>query len=161
MVQKLGCFRFVSCALILLLVGNFPTLAAEAAAGASRSPARATGRSVARRHSSIRYRYGVPTYADSTKEDVGGFDDPVVRQAAVQALGRYNGSVVAIDPNSGRVLTVVNQKLAFSAGFIPCSTIKPTIAQGIASAGHHQDRRCSTSRTCSCFDRLFMDARSS
>ncbi len=128
MVQKFGCFRFVSCALILLLVGNFPTLAAEAAAGARSSSARAASRSVARRHSSIRYRYGVPTYADSTKEDAAGFDDPVVRQAAVQALGRYNGSVVAIDPNSGRVLTVVNQKLAFSAGFIPCSTIKPTIA---------------------------------
>src|SRR5207245_6965626 len=31
-------------------------------------------------------------------------------------------------PNSGRVLSVVNQKLAFSDGFIPCSTIKPTIA---------------------------------
>src|SRR5713101_1983692 len=127
MAQKFGYFRLVSCVLILLLVGNFPAVAAEAAAGASRSPARATSRSVARRHSSIRYRYGVPTYADSTKEDFGGFDDPVVRQAAVQALGRYNGSVVAIDPNSGRVLTVVNQKLAFSAGFIPCSTIKPTI----------------------------------
>jgi penicillin-binding protein 2 len=35
---------------------------------------------------------------------------------------------VAIDPNSGRVLSIVNQKLAFSAGFIPCSTIKPVIA---------------------------------
>ena len=74
-----------------------------------------------------RYR-GVPTFADSTKEDVAGFDDPVVRQAAVEALGRYNGAVVATDPNTGRILTVVNQKLAFSSGFIPCSTIKPTIA---------------------------------
>ena len=56
------------------------------------------------------------------------YDDPVVRQAAVAALGRYNGSVVALDPNSGRILSVVNQKLAFSSGFIPCSTIKPVIA---------------------------------
>ncbi len=75
-----------------------------------------------------RYRFGVPTYADSTREDIAEFDDPVVRQAAVEALGRYNGSVVAIDPNSGRVLSIVNQKLAFSSGFIPCSTIKPAIA---------------------------------
>jgi cell division protein FtsI/penicillin-binding protein 2 len=71
---------------------------------------------------------GVPTFADSTKEDVLGFDDPIVREAAVEALGRYNGAVVATDPQTGRILTVVNQKLAYSSGFIPCSTIKPTIA---------------------------------
>src|SRR5207253_10337314 len=47
---------------------------------------------------------------------------------AVAALGRYNGAVVAVDPNTGRILTVVNQKLTFSDGYIPCSTIKPTIA---------------------------------
>jgi LysM repeat protein/beta-lactamase class D len=70
----------------------------------------------------------VSTYADSSAGDVTAFDDPVVRDAAVAALGRYNGSVVAIDPNSGRILTIVNQKLAFSEGFIPCSTIKPVIA---------------------------------
>jgi penicillin-binding protein 2 len=70
----------------------------------------------------------VSTYADSTEGDITTFDDPMVREAAVAALGRYNGSVVAIDPNSGRILTIVNQKLAFSDGFIPCSTIKPVIA---------------------------------
>jgi penicillin-binding protein 2 len=73
-------------------------------------------------------RYGVPTFLDSEKGDVASYDDPVVRQAAIAALGRYNGSVVAIDPSNGRILTVVNQNLAFSAGFIPCSTIKPVIA---------------------------------
>jgi len=70
----------------------------------------------------------VSTFADSTAGDVAAYDDPVVREAAVAGLGRYNGSVVAIDPNNGRVLSIVNQKLAFSAGFIPCSTIKPVIA---------------------------------
>jgi len=78
--------------------------------------------------STARKYTGVPTFADSTKDDVTTYDDPVVREAAVSALGRYNGSVVAIDPTTGRILTIVNQKLAFSAGFIPCSTIKPTIA---------------------------------
>src|SRR5208282_5112497 len=58
-----------------------------------------------------------------------------VRQAAVAALGRYNGSVVAIDPTSGRILTVVNQNLAFSAGYIPCSTIKPVIAVAALQEG--------------------------
>jgi len=74
------------------------------------------------------YRGYAPTYADSVSADDPSYDDPVVREAAVVALGRYNGSVVAVDPNTGRILTVVNQKIAFSDGYIPCSTIKPTIA---------------------------------
>jgi penicillin-binding protein 2 len=79
------------------------------------------------RHAVLHYR-GVPTYADSTSTDDTKFDDPIVRQAAVEGLGKFNGSVVAVDPNTGRVLAVVNQKIAFSDGYIPCSTIKPTIA---------------------------------
>ena len=82
-----------------------------------------------------RSRYGISTFADSTEGDVANFDDPIVRQAAIRGLGRYNGSVVAIDPNSGRILTIVNQKLAFSAGFIPCSTIKPVIAVAALQEG--------------------------
>jgi cell division protein FtsI/penicillin-binding protein 2 len=90
----------------------------EARAAASRS----TRRPVPRRAA------GVPTFADPTKDDAAQYDDPVVRQAAVDALGRYNGAVVAVNPNTGRVLAVVNQKLAFSAGYIPCSTVKPAVA---------------------------------
>jgi len=75
-----------------------------------------------------RYRGYAPTYADSISADDPTYDDPIVRQAVVDALGRYNGSVVAVDPNTGRILAVVNQKIAFSDGYIPCSTIKPTIA---------------------------------
>jgi penicillin-binding protein 2 len=81
-----------------------------------------------RHHSSVRYRGGVPTFADSSHEDISTFDDPIVRQAAVAGLGRYNGAVVAVDPSTGRILTIVNQKIAFGEGYIPCSTIKPTIA---------------------------------
>src|SRR6202165_3069328 len=85
-----------------------------------------------RRHQkTARSRYGVSTFADSTEGDNATFDDPIVREAAIRGLGRYTGSVVAIDPNSGRILTIVNQKLAFSAGFKPCSTIKPVI--GVAA----------------------------
>src|SRR3989441_10663953 len=86
------------------------------------------GSAVRRTHKYVaRYR-GVPTFADSTSTDDGAYDDPIVREAAVSALGRYNGAVVAVDPNSGRILTVVNQKIAFGDGYIPCSTIKPAIA---------------------------------
>jgi penicillin-binding protein 2 len=89
----------------------------------------------ARHHNRTRSRYGVSTFADSSEGDDAAFDDPVVRQAAIRGLGRYNGSVVAIDPNSGRILSIVNQKLAFSAGFIPCSTIKPVIAVAALQEG--------------------------
>ena len=77
-----------------------------------------------RHHRRARPEKGV----DPTIGDIITNDDPIVRAAAVEALGRYNGSVVAVDPNTGRILTVVNQKLAYSDGAIPCSTIKPTIA---------------------------------
>ena len=63
-----------------------------------------------------------------SKDDIAQYDDPVVRQIAVDALGRERGSVVAVDPTNGRILAVVNQKMAFSSGFEPCSTIKPVIA---------------------------------
>src|ERR1044072_5209026 len=43
-------------------------------------------------------------------------------------LGRYNGSVVVVDPNNGRVLSMVNQKVALGTGFQPCSTIKVSVA---------------------------------
>lgn len=78
---------------------------------------------------------GVPTFADSTLGDIATFDDPVVRQAAIAGLGRYNGSVVAVDPNSGRILSIVNQRLAFSGGYIPCSTIKPVISVAALEEG--------------------------
>src|SRR5712691_11882584 len=88
----------------------------------------AAGTPVRRTHKYVtRYR-GVPTFADSSSADDGAYDDPIVRAAAISALGRYNGAVVAVDPNTGRILTVVNQKIAFGDGYIPCSTIKPAIA---------------------------------
>ena len=107
---------------LLAVILVAPVSAAPAAPGATAKPAPAVHKS-----SASRYR-GVPTFADSFSGDIATFDDPMVREAAVAGLGRYNGSVVAVDPNTGRILTVVNQKLAFSDGYIPCSTIKPTIA---------------------------------
>jgi len=69
-----------------------------------------------------------PTFANSTEGDSVDGEDLVVRRAAVQALGPYNGTVVVVDPNTGRLLTIVNQKLAFQSGFQPCSTIKVVAA---------------------------------
>jgi penicillin-binding protein 2 len=74
------------------------------------------------------HRYRVDRSVDPAKDDATEDDDPVVRQIAVGALGHEKGSVVAVDPTNGRILSIVNQKMAFSAGFEPCSTIKPFVA---------------------------------
>jgi beta-lactamase class D len=65
---------------------------------------------------------------DNTDGDIVEGEDPVVRQAAIEALGNMNGTVVAIDPTDGRILAMVNQKLALSEGAQPCSTIKVAVA---------------------------------
>lgn len=110
--------RFLFATLLyLFLAAYLPTIAS------------AQGRTRVTRHKGTAATASVvPTFDGSTKDDVTSNDDPLVRQAAVMALGRYNGSVVAIDPSNGRILSIVNQKLAFSTGFKPCSTIKPVIA---------------------------------
>ncbi len=69
-----------------------------------------------------------PTYADSTAGDFIDGEDLDIRRAAVEALGPYNGSVVVVDPNNGRIMSMVNQKVALSSGFQPCSTIKVSVA---------------------------------
>jgi len=66
--------------------------------------------------------------SDQIEGDVTTGEDPIVRAAAIDALGTMNGTVVSIDPDSGRVLAMVNQKLALSAGAQPCSTIKVAVA---------------------------------
>ena len=78
-----------------------------------------------RRHRRFYERFYMSSYADGIAEgDQAAGEDPIVRAAAVDALGNMNGTVVAIDPTSGRVLAMVNQKLALSEGAQPCSTIK-------------------------------------
>jgi penicillin-binding protein 2 len=76
-----------------------------------------------------------PVLIDPTKFDVATFDDPVIRETAVEALGHEDGGVVVVDPNTGRILTAVNQPLVFGADYIPCSTIKPVIAVAALNEG--------------------------
>ncbi|MGO9439231.1 MAG: penicillin-binding transpeptidase domain-containing protein [Terriglobales bacterium] len=86
-------------------------------------------RTTARRHRRSYERFYTSSYADDiTEGDVIAGEDAVVRAAAIEALGNMNGTVVAVDPDSGRVLSMVNQKLALSSGAQPCSTIKLTVA---------------------------------
>ena len=67
--------------------------------------------------------------------DVTAGEDPVVRQAAIDALSGMNGTAVVIDPSNGRILAMVNQRLALSPGAEPCSTIKITVAMAALSEG--------------------------
>lgn len=76
-----------------------------------------------------------PTFADSTSGDEVAGEDMTIRQAAVNALGPYNGAVVVADPKTGRILSIVNQRLALGSGFQPCSTIKLVCALAGLDAG--------------------------
>jgi len=107
----------------------------------------ARGRAPRSRYAATRYaanprlhryyeRFSTSSFAsDITEGDVTAGEDPVVREAAIDALGNMNGTVVAIEPTSGRVLAMVNQKLALSSGAQPCSTIKLSVALAALSEG--------------------------
>ena len=125
--RKLVTIGVLVAALLVPLPDAGPAAKAIESSSSSKSKSTKTSK-LRKRLLPSRYRGYAPTYADSVSADDPSFDDPVVREAAVSALGRYNGSVVAVDPNTGRILAVVNQRIAFSDGYIPCSTIKPTIA---------------------------------
>ena len=63
------------------------------------------------------------------KDDLTG-EDLEVRRVAVNALGNHAGTVVVMDPMTGRVYSMVNQEWALRRGFKPCSTIK--LVTGVA-----------------------------
>jgi cell division protein FtsI/penicillin-binding protein 2 len=72
---------------------------------------------------------------DPTQGDNVDGDDLEVRRAAVEALGPFDGTVVVVDPQTGRILTMVNQKTALESGFTPCSTIKLVTAFAALNEG--------------------------
>jgi penicillin-binding protein 2 len=98
---------------------------------------RVRGRTVAslKRHHYYEHFYASSYAKDITDGDVTTGEDPVVRQAAIDALGNMNGTVLAIEPTSGRILAMVNQKMALSSGAQPCSTIKLSVALAALSEG--------------------------
>jgi len=92
--------------------------------------------SVTRRHHYYE-RFTASSFAqgDIFAGDVTAGEDPVVRQAAIDALDGMNGTALVINPSNGRILAMVNQKLALSPGAEPCSTIKLTVALAALSEG--------------------------
>jgi penicillin-binding protein 2 len=95
---------------------------------------------VRRTRTSARYgeRFTASSFADVdnlTLGDVSDGEDPLVRASLIDALGNMNGTALAIDPNTGRILAMVNQKLALSPGAEPCSTIKLSVALAALDEG--------------------------
>ncbi|MGC2450162.1 MAG: penicillin-binding transpeptidase domain-containing protein [Candidatus Sulfotelmatobacter sp.] len=103
----------------------------------SRSAKPITVSATTRRHHHYYERFHMSSFVveDVTGGDITTGEDPVVRRAAIDALGNMNGTVVAIEPTSGRILAMVNQKLALSSGAQPCSTIKLSVALAALSEG--------------------------
>lgn len=69
------------------------------------------------------------TVANISKDQIEG-EDLSIRAAAVNALGGHAGSVVVMEAQTGRVLTIVNQDWAVRSTIRPCSTIK--LVTGVA-----------------------------
>jgi penicillin-binding protein 2 len=125
-------------------------VAGRASRSGGRGPALVRGRAVkggrggrhpafllnARRGRRFGERFTASSFADDlTTGDVSAGEDPIVRQAALDALGNMNGTALAIDPSTGRILAMVNQHLALSAGAEPCSTIKVAVALAALKEG--------------------------
>ncbi len=94
----------------------------------------AVTKTAAKKKPVVRKPKAAPPVDPTLGDNVDG-DDLTVRRAAVAALGTLNGAVVVLDPTNGRVLSMVNQKLALKSGFIPCSTIKLVTALAALNEG--------------------------
>ncbi|HZW91347.1 MAG TPA: penicillin-binding transpeptidase domain-containing protein [Candidatus Eremiobacteraceae bacterium] len=113
---------------------NAPATVHHAAGTANRTSL--TRVSASNRRHTYHERFFMSSFAEGIAAgDITEGEDPVVRQAAVDALGNMNGTVVAIEPTSGRLLAMVNQKLALASGAQPCSTIKLSVALAALSEG--------------------------
>lgn len=61
--------------------------------------------------------------------------DDALQRAATSALGKGEGVVIVIDPQTGRLCAVVNPRLAYEQAFPPGSAIKPFTALAALRAG--------------------------
>ncbi len=93
-----------------------------AAAAEARRREQARREAIARR---LAFERGLrtETVANIAKDQTEG-EDLAIRQVAVNALGSRAGSVVVMEAQTGKVLTIVNQDWAVRTSIRPCSTIK-------------------------------------
>jgi len=110
------------------------------AAVAGRVPAGRRGRlqkaNLTSRHRRSFERFTASSFSDSQGVgDIIAGEDPTIRAAVIDALGNMNGTAVVINASNGRILAMVNQKLALSPGAEPCSTIKLSVGLAALSEG--------------------------
>ncbi|HEX9545024.1 MAG TPA: SpoIID/LytB domain-containing protein [Pyrinomonadaceae bacterium] len=72
-------------------------------------------------------RVGIVSNAGLVTADDNQLDQRL-QQAATLALGDRRGAIIVMDPQTGRLLAVINPELAFQESFPPGSTIKPFTA---------------------------------
>ncbi|HEY8563401.1 MAG TPA: penicillin-binding transpeptidase domain-containing protein [Pyrinomonadaceae bacterium] len=71
-----------------------------------------------------------PQAAETTAEnpdlqtEIFAGEDENLRRIALAALGRHHGSVIIMNPKTGKLFTIVNQDLAFRREWNPASTFK-------------------------------------
>ncbi|MEP6635702.1 MAG: penicillin-binding transpeptidase domain-containing protein [Acidobacteriota bacterium] len=99
---------------------------------AARRRAEAARRAAIARQRAIEKAMRDEVQALITRDDTTG-EDMQVRHAALNALGNHIGTVVVMDPKTGRVYSIINQEWALRRGFKPCSTIK--LVTGVAGLG--------------------------
>jgi len=85
--------------------------------------------------------------ASNIQNDDTRGEDPEVRAAVMNALQGRSGTAVVMDPSSGRVYSVVNQKMALGSPVKPCSTVKMIVGLAALHEGvfdPNQDVQLST-----------------
>src|SRR5262249_30106424 len=85
--------------------------------------------------------------ASNIQNDDTRGEDPEIRAAVMNALQGRSGTAVVMDPSSGRVYSVVNQKMALGSPVKPCSTVKMIVGLAALHEGvfdPNQDVQLST-----------------
>jgi membrane peptidoglycan carboxypeptidase len=96
---------------------------AEKRRAEARRRAEAARRAAAARQRALEEAMRERVQAMIALDDTTG-EDAEIRRVAVNALGNHAGTVVVMDPQTGRIYSIVNQQWALREGFKPCSTIK-------------------------------------
>ena len=68
-------------------------------------------------------------------DDAASEIDAALREKAVEALGGREGTIIVLNPQTGRIRAIVNPRLAFEQAFPPGSSIKPFTALAALRAG--------------------------
>ena len=86
-------------------------------------------RAAAARHAAFERGLRIDTVEKMQVDDITG-EDLQIRAAAVNALGNRAGTIVVMEAQTGKIVTIVNQDWAIRKSFKPCSTIKLVTATG-------------------------------